>query len=63
MDKHGLLCKLTDDDVRAIEYENCVLRSIADRSEIVGDVIEPVNDIRMASRREKVALKRLESVV
>lgn len=55
--------RLTDADLCALEYAVQTLRAIAERQEQVGDVLEPVNDIRAAAARAKTALRRLEPVV
>jgi len=55
--------RLTDADLCALEYAVKTLRAIAERQEQVGDVLEPVNDIRAAAARAKTALRRLEPVV
>lgn len=54
---------LTDADMCALEHAVKTLRAIAERREQVGDVLEPVNDIRTAAARAKNALRRLEPVV
>lgn len=51
-----------DEDLCALEHAVATLRAIADRRQQVGDVLEPVNDIRTASARAKSALQRLEPV-
>jgi hypothetical protein len=53
---------LTDDELCALEYSVRALRAIAERSEVLDGVIQPLNDIRAASRRAKHALSRLEPV-
>lgn len=53
---------LTDGQLCAIQYAMYSLRAIAERRELTGDVIRPLNDIRTASRRAAAALKRFEPV-
>ena len=53
---------LTDPHLCAIQYATDSLRAIAERRELVGDEIHPLNDIRAASRRAAAALRRLEPV-
>lgn len=53
----------TDNELCALDYAVRALRAIAERKELVGDLIEPMNDIRSASRRAQYALSRLEPVV
>lgn len=55
--------QLTDNDFCALEYAAAALRAIADRKELVGDLIQPMNDIRSASRRAKIAIARLDPVL
>ena len=55
--------QLTDEDLCALEYAAKALRAIAEREEIVGDVLQPMNDIRSAARRARAAVKRLEPVL
>lgn len=54
---------VSDEDLCALEHAVTTLRAIADRQQQVGDVLEPVNDIRTASARAKHALRRLAPVV
>ncbi len=54
---------LTDEDLCALEHAVQTLRAIAERQQQVGDVLEPVNDIRTAATRARNALRRLEPVV
>lgn len=54
--------ELSDDDLCAVEFAAQALRAIAERKRMVGDVIEPVNDIRIASSLAKEALRRFDSV-
>ncbi len=54
---------LTDMDLCALEYAVEALRVIAQRREVSGDVVTPVDDIRKASSRAAHALKRIEPVL
>jgi 8-oxo-dGTP pyrophosphatase MutT (NUDIX family) len=53
---------MSDDDLCSLEYAVRSLRAIAERRELVGDTIQPIDDIRAASRRATAALTRLEPV-
>ncbi|MBN3729473.1 hypothetical protein [Burkholderia sp. Tr-20390] len=53
---------LADNHLCAVQYATDALRAIADRREQVGDAIQPLNDIRAASRRAAAALRRFEPV-
>ena len=53
---------LTENDLCAVQFALQALQSIADRKRMVVDVIEPVNDIRAASRLAKEAVRRFEPV-
>lgn len=54
---------LTDKDLCALQYALDALKAIAERGQLVGDVVEPLNDIRKASARARQALIRFEPVV
>lgn len=53
---------VTDDGMSALQFVENSLRAIAERKEQIGDVIEPLNDIRAASKRAAFAIKRLGAI-
>jgi hypothetical protein len=53
---------LTDEQLCAIQCAEETLRAIAERGYQIGDTIEPLNDIRAASKRAANALKRFAPV-
>lgn len=54
--------ELSDNDLCAIQYAAQALKAIAERQRMVGDALEPLNDIRAASSLAKEALRRFELV-
>lgn len=58
--REALLEGFCDQDAQAVEFALSTLQAIARRQRLVGDVLEPVKDIRAAGKLAGAAAKRLE---
>ena len=54
--------KVSDEDVCAIQFAIKALEAIAQRQRMVGDALEPVNNIKSASALAKQAARRFRPV-
>lgn len=60
--QHQAAVALPEEAYCALEYAERSLAAIANKQEIVGDLVQPIATIAAASKRAKLALERLQAV-